>query len=348
MGVLFAVFLGVAPGALAQQQKLPADDLPADFKAPVQESDFVKRVVMIPMRDGVKLYTVIVVPKGRKGCAYPADAHVLQRGRRAVRSKSGRMIEALPLSDEVFVEAGYIRVYQDVRGKYGSEGPYLMTPPPAKSGFNPSNADDTMDAYDTIDWLVKNVPESNGRVGMIGSSYEGFTVVMALLNPHPALKVAAPESPMVDGWMGDDWFHYGAFRQPNIGYVLGQTSKRGEGVQVPHEARDEYTIFLDAGSADAYAKADGMEQLPYWRVMVEHPTYDGFWQSQALDKLIAQRPLTVPTMWEQGLWDQEDIWGAIHSYRALKAKGTPDSMNKLVMGPWSHSQINREGRHSGH
>lgn len=152
---------------------------------------------------------------------------------------------------------------------------------------------------------------------------------------------------MVDGWMGDDWFHYGAFRQPNIGYILGQTSKRGEGVQVPHEARDEYTIFLDAGSADAYAKTDGMDQLPYWRVMVEHPTYDGFWQSQALDKLIAQRPLTVPTMWEQGLWDQEDIWGAIHSYRALKAKGTPDSMNKLVMGPWSHSQINREGRSLG-
>jgi uncharacterized protein len=347
MCVLLAVFLGVAPGALAQQQKLPADDLPADFKVPVQESDFVKRVVMIPMRDGIKLNTVIVIPKGAKNDPILLTRTCYNAAERAVRSKSGRMIEALPLSDEVFVEAGYIRVYQDVRGKYGSEGPYLMTPPPANSGYNPSHADDTMDAYDTIDWLVKNVPESNGRVGMIGSSYEGFTVVMALLDPHPALKVAAPESPMVDGWMGDDWFHYGAFRQPNIGYVLGQTSKRGEGVHVPNEIRDEYTLFLNAGSADAYAKAQGMDQLPYWRVMVEHPTYDGFWQSQALDKLIAQRPLTVPTMWEQGLWDQEDIWGAIHSYRALKAKGTPDSMNILVMGPWSHSQINREGRSLG-
>ncbi len=134
------------------------------------------------------------------------------------------MIESLPLADEVFVEAGYIRVYQDVRGKYGSEGAYLMTPPPVGSGFNPSGADDTTDAYDTIDWLVKNVPESNGKVGMIGSSYEGFTVVMALLDPHPALKVAAPESPMVDGWMGDDWFHYGAFRQTNLDYFLGQTT----------------------------------------------------------------------------------------------------------------------------
>ena len=346
--VLFALLLTIAfESGHAQQQGLPTDDLPADFKAPMQPTDFDKRVVMIPMRDGVKLYTVIVVPNGAKGAPIVLTRTPYNAAARAARSKSGRMIEALPLSDEIFVEAGYIRVYQDIRGKYGSEGPYNMTPPPVNSGYNPTGADDTTDAYDTIDWLVKNVPESNGRVGMIGSSYEGFTVVMALLNPHPALKVAAPESPMVDGWMGDDWFHYGAFRQPNIDYVLGQTSKRGEGVHVPHESRDDYTNYLRAGSADDFARAEGMEQLPYWKVMVDHPAYDGFWQSQALDKLIAQRPLTVPTMWEQGLWDQEDMWGAIHSYRALKAKGTPDSMNFLVMGPWFHSQINREGRSLG-
>ena len=334
-------------GASAQQLKLPGDDLPSTFKAPLPSSDYDRRVAMIPMRDGTKLYTVIVVPRDAKGAPMVLTRTPYNAAMRAARSKSSRMIEALPLSDEGFVEAGYIRVYQDVRGKYGSEGVYLMTPPPVNSGYNPSGADDTTDAYDTIDWLVKNVPESNGRVGMIGSSYEGFTVVMALLNPHPALKVAAPESPMVDGWMGDDWFHYGAFRQPNIDYVLGQTSARGEGVQVPHEGRDDYTNFLRAGSADAFAKARGMEQLPFWRVMVEHPTYDGYWQSQALDKLIAARPLTVPTMWEQGLWDQEDMWGGIHSYRALKAKGTPDTINMLVMGPWFHSQVNREGRALG-
>jgi putative CocE/NonD family hydrolase len=191
------------------------------------------------------------------------------------------------------------------------------------------------------------VPESNGRVGMIGSSYEGFTVVMALLNPHPALKAAAPESPMVDGWMGDDWFHYGAFRQNNIDYVLGQTSRRGEGVSVPHQGRDDYTNYLQLGSADGFAKSEGVDQLPLWHVMIDHPAYDGFWQSQALDHLIAQHPLTVPTMWEQGLWDQEDMWGAIHSYRALKAKSTPANMNYLVMGPWFHSQVNREGRSLG-
>jgi hypothetical protein len=343
-----AVLLSVSVACgFAQEQKLPADDLNPNFKAPAQQTDFDKRVSMIPMRDGTKLYTVIVVAKGAHDAPILLTRTCYDAATRAERSKSGRMIEALPLSDEVFVKAGYIRVYQDVRGKYGSEGVYLMTPPPAGSGYNPSGADDTTDAYDTIDWLVKNVPESNGRVGMIGSSYEGFTVVMALLHPHPALKVAAPESPMVDGWMGDDWFHYGAFRQPNIDYVLGQTTLRGKGVRSPREGRDDYSNFLEAGSADAFAKAEGMEQLPFWRVMVEHPAYDGYWQSQALDKLIAKQPLTVPTMWEQGLWDQEDMWGAIHSYRALKATGTPDAMNHLVMGPWFHSQVNREGRALG-
>jgi uncharacterized protein len=344
---LAALTLVSAVTAFAQDAKLPANDIPPDFKAPEQPRDYDKRVVMVPMRDGTKLYTVIVVPKGAKDAPILLTRTPYDAAKRAERSKSGRMIEALPLSDEGFVEAGYIRVYQDVRGKYGSEGVYLMTPPPVNSGYNPSGADDTTDGYDTIDWLVKNVPESNGRVGMIGSSYEGFTVVMALLNPHPAFKVAAPESPMVDGWMGDDWFHYGAFRQPNIDYILGQTSRRGDGVMVPHERRDEYSNYLEAGSAGAFAKAEGLDQLPYWHVMLQHTTYDGFWQSQALDKLVAAKPVTVPTMWEQGLWDQEDMWGAIHSYRALKAKGVPDTMNYLVMGPWFHSQINREGRSLG-
>ncbi len=344
----------LALSAFAQQptqpnllSNLPKDELAPDFKAPVQASDYDKRVVMLPMRDGTKLYTVIVVPKGIKDAPILLTRTPYNAAGRAARTKSPRMIEALPLSDEVFVEAGYIRVYQDVRGKYGSEGAYLMTPPPVNSGYNPSGADDTMDAYDTIDWLTKHVPETNGRVGMIGSSYEGFTVVMALLHPHPALKVAAPESPMVDGWMGDDWFHYGAFRQPNIDYFIGQTSHRGEGVPVPRQGLDDYTNFLNAGSAGAFATAEGADQLPGWHVMVEHPAYDGFWQSQALDKLITKQPLTVPTMWEQGLWDQEDMWGAIHSYRALKAAGTPDTMNHLVMGPWFHSQVNREGRSIG-
>ena len=130
------------------------------------------------------------------------------------------------------------------------------------SGFNPSGADDTTDAYDTIDWLTKNLPETNGRVGMIGSSYEGFTVVMALLNPHPALKVAAPEEgPMVDGWMGDDWFHYGAFREIMLDYFVGQTAARGAGPRVEHEGRDDYTNFLVKGSAGDCARSMGEESV---------------------------------------------------------------------------------------
>lgn len=339
-----ALVVACVSGAKAQAVK---DDLNPEFKAPERASDYEKRVVMVPMRDGVKLYTVIVVPKGAKGAPMVLTRTPYNAKGRAAHTESSRMIEELPLADEGFVRAGYIRVYQDVRGKYGSEGAYLMTPSPLESGFNGSGADDTTDGYDTIDWLVKNVPESNGRVGMIGSSYEGFTVVMALLHPHPALKVAAPESPMVDGWMGDDWFHYGAFRQPNLDYILGQTSRRGEGVTVPREGRDDYTNYLRAGSAGDFARAMGLDQLPYWKTMKEHPAYDAFWQTQALDKLIAKLPLTVPTMWEQGLWDQEDMWGGIHAYRALEGKDTTNTMNYLVMGPWFHSQVNRQGRAIG-
>jgi len=340
------VALSFLPALVFAQDKPVADDLTPGFKAPAVESDFEKRVVMIPMHDGVKLYTVIVVPKGAKDAPIVMTRTCYNAAARAARSTSPRMLEALPLSDEGFVESGYIRVYQDVRGKYGSEGAYLMTPPPV-GPFNPTGADDTTDAYDTIEWLTKNVPESNGRVGMIGSSYEGFTVVMALLHPHPALKVAAPESPMVDGWMGDDWFHYGAYRQVSLDYYLSQTTQRGAGAHVPREGRDEYSNFLHAGSAGDFARAQGQDQLPYWRTVEQHPAYDAYWQSQALDKLIAKLPLTVPTMWEQGLWDQEDMWGAIHSYRALEPKDKKNNMNYLVMGPWRHSQINREGRTLG-
>jgi putative CocE/NonD family hydrolase len=342
----FALSLFALP--LAHAQEFPGNDIPPSFKAPAGPvPDYDKRVVMVPMRDGVKLYTVIVVPKGAKDAPIVLTRTCYDAATRAERAKSPKMIETLPLSDEDFVKNGYIRVYQDVRGKYGSEGPYLMTPPPVNSGFNPTGADDTTDAYDTIEWLVKNVAESNGRVGMIGSSYEGFTVVMALLHPHPALKVAAPESPMVDGWMGDDWFHYGAFRQPNLDYLLSQTTERGAGVHVSHGGRDEYTNFLETGSAGDMARKLGEDQLPYWHTMEDNAAYTPFWQAQALDKLIAKQPLTVPTMWEQGEWDQEDMWGAIHSYRALKATGTPDAMNHIVMGPWFHSQINRPGRGLG-
>ncbi|MGB6943572.1 MAG: CocE/NonD family hydrolase [Bryobacteraceae bacterium] len=320
-------------------------DIPKAFHPPTSNQDYNKREAMIPMRDGVKLYTVIVVPKGARNAPILLTRTPYNATARALRSNSEHMLAILPQGDEVFVQAGYIRVFQDVRGKYKSEGNYFMTKP-VRGPLNPTSTDNVTDAYDTIDWLVKNTPESNGRVGMIGSSYEGFTVVMALLNPHPALKVAAPESPMVDGWMGDDWFHYGAFRQPSFDYVSEQTIQKSGGQAVPRDAYDDYEAFLRAGSAGAYARLHGLEQLPWDEKMIEHPAYDEFWQGQALDNLVAEHPSQVPTMWIQGLWDQEDMWGAIHSYMTLKAKGQADH-NYLVMGPWRHSQVNYDGYNLG-
>ncbi len=297
---------------------------------------------MIPMRDGVKLYTVIVIPKGARNAPIILTRTPYNAAGRATRAESTSMMSLLPQGDEVFVADGYIRVFQDVRGKYGSEGDYVMTRP-LRGPLNNSPVDHATDAYDTIEWLVKHVPESNGKVGMLGSSYEGFTVVMALVNPHPALKVAAPMSPMVDGWMGDDWFHYGAFRQTNFDYFTGQTTARGNGTDIPRRGYDDYENFLRAGSAGDFAKAAGLDQLPWWRKTAEHPAYDAFWKEQALDRTMAAQPLTVPTMWIQGIWDQEDMWGAIHSYSAVEPKDTTNTMNYLVMGPWRHSGVNYEG-----
>jgi putative CocE/NonD family hydrolase len=323
-----------------------ASDIPAKFTIPDNDADYDKRVVMVPMRDGTRLYTVIVVPKGAKDAPIVLTRTPYNAKGRANRMDSPSMLSTLPLADEIFVKGGYIRVYQDVRGKYGSEGDYIVNRPPI-GPLNPTKVDHTTDAWDTIDWLVnrKHLPESNGRVGMIGSSYEGFTVVMALLKPHPALKVAAPESPMIDGWMGDDWFHYGAFRLANIAWIGGQTGYKGEGKVPSTGGYDDYDNFRK-GSANDWAKKVGYDQLPFWQKMLQHSSYDGFWQQQALDKLVAANPSNVPTLWEQGLWDQEDMYGAITAWEALKAKGKMGN-NFLVMGPWRHSQINREGRSLG-
>ena len=301
---------------------------------------------MIPMRDGVKLYTVIVVPKGVRNAPLLLTRTPYNAAARAQRNRSPYIVSTLPLFDELFAADGYIRVYQDVRGKYGSEGEYVMTRP-LRGPLNSSDVDHSTDAFDTIDWLVKNVPESNGRVGMVGSSYEGFTVVMALVNPHPALKAAVPESPMVDGWMGDDWFHYGAFRNVNLDYFTEQTTVKGEGRAVVRGGYDDYETFRRAGSTGDWAKAAGFDQLPWWRKVAEHPAYDSFWKEQALDRTMAQQPLSVPTIWLQGLWDQEDMWGAIHTYMAVEPKDRGNDRNFLIMGPWFHSEINREGTSLG-
>jgi uncharacterized protein len=343
----FTLLTGALASSAALAQTAPlTPDIPKKFESPTDSYDYVKRDVMVPMRDGMRLFTVIVSPKGARNAPIILTRTPYDAASRAGRTNTRSMRTTLPLADDIFAGGGYIRVYQDVRGKYGSEGEYVMTRP-LRGPLNESAVDHSTDAYDTIDWLVKNVPESNGRVGMLGSSYEGFTVVMALVNPHPALRVAVPMSPMVDGWMGDDWFHYGALRQVNFDYFSEQTAVKGSGPSIVRQGYDDYENFRRAGSAGDFGRAAGLEQLPWWRKLLEHPAYDMFWQAQALDKTMAAQPLTVPTMWLQGLWDQEDMWGAVHTYAAVEPKDTTNNKNYLVMGPWYHSQIGREGASLG-
>jgi putative CocE/NonD family hydrolase len=317
------------------------NDIPNNFVDKLVNQDYLKRVERIPMRDGVMLHTIILIPKGVHHAPIVLTRTPYDAARRSHRSVSSSLVNTLPLADEEFAKQGYIRAWQDVRGKYGSEGDYVMARP-VRGALNPTEVDHTTDAWDTIEWLIKNIPESNGKVGMIGSSYEGFTVAMALLEPHSALKAAVPESPLMDGWMGDDWFNYGAFRNGMLGYIHMQTAQSGEGQVIPSDTFDWYEEFLRAGSTGDYVRAHGLEQLPWVARMMAHPAYDAFWQGQALDKLLAARASSVPTLWEQGLWDQEDMWGANHAWQALKAAGHLAN-NWLVLGPWSHSQVNREG-----
>ncbi|WP_426703226.1 CocE/NonD family hydrolase [Rhodanobacter sp. Col0626] len=333
-------------GTCAAQVTPDTPDIPARFEFPAAMFDYTVREAMIPMRDGIKLHTVIVLPRDVQHAPMVLTRTPYNASQTAVGKRARRMRDTLPPSDDVFADSGYIRVYQDVRGKYGSQGDYFMVPP-LSGTINASKVDDSTDAWDTIDWLVHHVPESNGRVGMIGYSYDGFTVAMALIHPHPALKVAAPENPMIDSWMGDDWFHYGAFRNVNLGYFTQQTSTRGRGSSIPKPAYDDYTTYLQGGSAGEYAKNAGLEQLPFWQKIIAHPTYDAFWREQAIDRILAKQPLKVPTLWVQGLWDHVDMWGAVHSYAAMEPKDRANDMNYLVMGPWHHGQQNTDGSSLG-
>ncbi|HWK75009.1 MAG TPA: CocE/NonD family hydrolase [Povalibacter sp.] len=321
-------------------------DIPAHFARPTAPNDYDKRDVMIPMRDGAKLHTVIVVPKGASHAPIILTRTPYNASKRAERMSSTHMLSILPMGDEVFVAKGYIRVFQDVRGKDGSEGDYVMTRP-LRGPLNDTPVDHSTDAYDTIEWLIHNVPESNGRVGMIGSSYEGFTVLMALVNPHPALKAAVPMSPMVDGWRGDDWFHNGAFRQTNFDYIQGQTTAKSMGDPIARGVYDDYELFRDTGSAGDAARRFGVDALPFFQKLSGHPAYDSYWQEQALDRILAAQPLKTPTMYVASLWDQEDMYGALATYRATEPKDTANDKNFLVLGPWRHSGVNYEGRGLG-
>jgi putative CocE/NonD family hydrolase len=315
-------------------------ETPAKLEAASSTFDYTRREAIIAMRDGVKLHTVILVPKGAEHAPilitrtpYSAD----QLTSHAASSHLGQILYGYDNATDVIVEGGYIRVVQDIRGKYGSEGDYVMNRP-IHGPQNPTPVDEATDTWDTIDWLVKNTPETNGKVGILGISYDGFLPLMALVNPHPALKAAVPMNPMVDGWMGDDWFHNGAFRQQNLPYIYEQEGTRANDAKWWTSNFDDYDLYLRAGSAGELARQHGMEQLGFWKKILDHPSYDAFWSDQAVDKVLAAQPLKVPVLLVHSLWDQEDIYGAPAVYKAIKPLDKDNDKVFLVLGPWHHGQ----------
>jgi hypothetical protein len=319
-------------------------ETPGTFHVNQSSWNYTRRAVDIPMRDGVKLHTVILVPKGAQHAPIlftrtPYDAEALTS--HAASSHLGPVLWGYDNATEVILQGGYIRVVQDIRGKYHSEGDFVMNRP-LHGPLNPTPVDESTDTYDTIDWLVKNIPESNGKVGILGISYDGFLPLMALVNPHPALKVSVPMNPMVDGWMGDDWFHNGAFREQNMPYIYEQegTRKNEEKWWTGHF--DDYDLYME-GSAGEIGRTHGLEQLGFWHQLLAHPSYDSWWQQQAMDKILAQQPLKVPVMLVDSLWDQEDIYGAPAVYKAIKSKDVNNDKVFLVLGPWHHGQEIEDG-----
>ncbi len=340
---------GAKAKAPAPAESLLPSETPEKFVPVTKSWDHERRDVMIPMRDGVRLHTVILVPKGAKGAPIlltrtPYDAKALTS--HAQSAHLGTALQGYDNATDVIVDGGYIRVVQDIRGKYGSEGDYVMNRP-FRGPLNPTKVDHATDTYDTIDWLVKNVAESNGRVGILGISYDGFLTLTALVNPHPALKVAVPMNPMVDGWKGDDWFHNGAFRQQGMPYFLDQAATRGNEITWWTDHRDDYDAYLRAGSAGEMARSRGLEQVGVWRKVLAHPAYDAFWREQAVDQILAAQPLAVPVMLVHSLWDQEDIYGAIAVWEALKQKDPAGDKLFLAFGPWHHGQEIGDGSSLG-
>jgi putative CocE/NonD family hydrolase len=248
--VLLLILLLAPELCLADEPTPPprlGSEIPSTFTPKNDEFDYVRRDVMIPMRDGIKLYTVILIPKGAQHAPI-----LLSRTPYGAEKQAGRPSKHLAAAlgeedvvDELVLNEGYIRVIQDIRGKHKSEGDYVMNRPLC-GPLNPTNVDHSTDTYDTIDWLVKNLPESNGKVGIVGISYAGFTALMALFHPHPALKAAMPINPMVDGWMGDDWCHNGAFRQLSMTYWYGQEATRESKEESWSDNFDDYQSWLSA------------------------------------------------------------------------------------------------------
>lgn len=345
--IMTAKALAVLLFALAAPATAQRGDVPASFFVPSEDFDHTRWEVMIPMRDGVKLHTVIVTPKNR---TEPSPIVLTRTPYGASRStnqaNSPRVAMVLPPADESLLKAGYVRVYQDIRGRHDSEGDWILTIPP-RGPLNARGTDETTDTYDTIDWLVKSVPGNNGRVGLTGVSYPGWLTLMGILQPHPALKAAVPMYPMVDGWIGDDFYHNGALRQTMFEWIYRMSTSKNSRHHVPFGYRDMYEAYLSTGGANDVARRYGGAHLPAWRRIVDNPAYNAFWQGQAVQDMLEKAGSKLPVMLVHGLFDQEDSFGGIAAYEALERHDFGNDMIFLALGPWSHGQSQRNGSSLG-
>ncbi len=296
--------------------------------------------VMVPMRDGVQLHAIILRPADQKS---PLP-FLLERTPYGVDWANS---DAINERFTNMAASGYIFVMEDIRGRYGSQGKFVMMRPIAQhhdpASSNPDWIDESTDTYDTVAWLLKHVPSNNGRVGVVGISYPGFLTAEAGIDPNPAVKAISPQAPMTDVWLGDDFFHNGAFRETyGYDYVLGMESSKQNEFAALNE--DAYTYFLNAGSAAKAGDEGGLTKLPTWQAFLANPSYDDFWQSRAVQPHLTQ--VTVPTLEVGGYWDQEDMWGPQAEYATLKPHDTKHEVF-MVLGPWNHGEWVSTTRHLG-
>ncbi|WP_419814295.1 CocE/NonD family hydrolase [Glacieibacterium sp.] len=339
-GRLLAIVLFGALSAAAPVDTLQSD-LGTAYRPATAEQDYIRREAMIPMRDGVRLYTLILMRKGIAHAPILLERTPYGADGSALHGSSQHLAQRVPAADAPYVEDGYIRVWQDVRGRYRSEGVYV-TNRPLSGPLNPTGIDHATDTYDTLEWLTRQVPESNGKVGVIGGSYDGFLALMATLSGHPALKAAVPINPMVDVWMGDDWFHNGAFRQVTLNVLPLIMATKGAGSPVASGNVDLYASMLEAGSAGNYMRRYGLDAFPAARRFVDHPAYDAWWSGHALDRLMAARPIVTPMLLVAGQYDEQDSYGAPAVFRALHPLDRQQRVSLLV-GPWAHMGVDGDG-----
>ena len=316
--ILFLYLVATLPGAAGQAPAVQPQYQPEAFG--FQE-------VMIPMRDGVKLQTVIFTPKRQAG-ALPI---LLRRTPYGVPDKANA-ISASTVYDQPLYVDGYIQVWQNIRGRFKSDGTFVMQRPPRDKSDSKS-IDEGTDTYDTIDWLVKNVPNNNGRVGMLGTSYSGWLVTQALLEPHPALKATSEMASPDDMFLNDDFHHNGAFRLSyGFEYSALLESDKEKNTNFEFDKYDTYSWYLSLGALSNANSRYFHEKLPTWNDFVEHPNHD-FWKTRAVTTYL--KHTTVPVLHVAGWYDQEDFVGPTRIYAALEQTDT-ENINYFVAGPWNH------------